>query len=181
MRKISFVLALMLIASINCRSQFNLNTIEKDVKNAANPNKGAGLSNDDIVHGLKDALTIGSQNSGNKASATDGYFKNSIIKIPFPKDAQNVENTCREVGMGSQVDKFVLSMNRAAEDAAKSAAPIFVDAVKNMSFSDALGILRGNKDAATTYLKNTTSAALKEKFKPIIQASIDKVEVIFFR
>jgi len=177
MRKINFAVVLLLVVNMSCFAQFNLNNFEKDVKNAVNPNKGSGLSNDDIVHGLKDALTIGSQNSANKASVVDGYFKNPIIKIPFPKDAQNVENTAREVGMGDQVDKFVLTMNRAAEDAAKSAAPIFVDAVKNMTFSDALGILRGNKDAATVYLRNTTSAALKAKFKPVIQASIDKVEV----
>jgi hypothetical protein len=177
MRKINFAVVLLLVVNMSCFAQFNLNNFEKDVKKAVNPNKGSGLSNDDIVHGLKDALTIGSQNSANKASVVDGYFKNSIIKIPFPKDAQNVENTAREVGMGDQVDKFVLTMNRAAEDAAKSAAPIFVDAVKNMTFSDALGILRGNKDAATVYLRNTTSAALKAKFKPVIQASIDKVEV----
>lgn len=177
MKRINFVIAFLLIINISCKSQFNINNLEKDVKNAVNPNKGSGLSNDDIVHGLKDALTIGSQNSANKASVVDGYFKNPIIKIPFPKDAENVENTVRYVGMGPQVDKFVLTMNRAAEDAAKSAAPIFVDAVKNMSFSDALGILRGNKDAATVYLRNTTSAALKAKFKPIIQNSINKVEV----
>ena len=93
------------------------------------------------------------------------------------KDAQNIENTAREVGMGQQVDKFVLTINRAAEDAGKSAAPIFVDAVKNMTITDGVNILRGNNDAATIYLRNNTAVALKGKFKPIIKASIDKVEV----
>jgi len=174
----NFILVLLLIVSGNSFAQFDLNNLKKDVNNVTNPNKGAGLSNDDIVHGLKDALTIGSNNSSSKAAQIDGYFKNPIIKIPFPPDAVKVENTCRSVGMGDQVDKFVLSMNRAAEDAATSSAKIFVDAVLNMSFSDALGILRGPNDAATSYLRKTTSDALKAKFKPIIQASIDKVDVM---
>ena len=186
MKKVSFSLAVVLIACMSACAQFNLGNLDKSVKNAEkdlnkavknNGKKGSGLSNDDIVKGLKEALTIGSNNSAASASKTDGYFKHPVIKIPFPKDAEKVETTVRSVGMGAQVDKFVLTMNRAAEDAGKSAAPIFVDAVKNMTITDGLNILKGSNDAATIYLKNNTSTALKAKFKPIIKASIDKVEV----
>ncbi len=184
MKSIKFILALMILININACAQFNLNQIQKeantakkDLNNLSNNKGKSGLSNDDIVKGLKEALTIGSNNSAGNASKVDGYYKHPVIKIPFPKDAQVVETTARDVGMGSQVDKFVMTINRAAEDAAKSSAPIFVAAVKNMTINDGMTILKGKDDAATTYLRNSTSVELKSKFKPIIQASINKVEV----
>jgi hypothetical protein len=105
----------------------------------------------------------------------DGYFKNPEIKIPFPKDVKKVEDKLRQLGMGSEVDRFVLTLNRGAEEAAKEAKPIFISAIKQMSIDDAFAVLKGQPDAATQFLKRTTSAQLKEKFKPVVQANLDKV------
>lgn len=134
-----------------------------------------GLSNADIVSGLKEALSVGAQQSANQLSSLDGFFKNAAIKILLPEEAQKVEKTLRDVGLGSLVDKAVLSVNRAAEDAAKSAAPIFINAVKTMSIQDALGILKGGDFAATNYLKQKTTAELTAAFKPVIEQSLSKV------
>jgi Protein of unknown function (DUF4197) len=134
-----------------------------------------GLSNEEIIAGLKDALRVGSDKAAAKVSIADGFFKDAAIKILMPEEAKNAEQKLRAIGLGKQVDNAILSMNRAAEDAAKSAAPIFADAVKGMSFSDALAILRGSDDAATTYLKQKTSAALTEAFRPVIEQSLAKV------
>jgi hypothetical protein len=149
-----------------------IKTIEQNYPAAA----GSGqLSTADIVAGLKQALEVGAQNSGSQLSALDGFFKNAAIKILLPEEAQKVEKTLRDLGMGSLVDKAVLSLNRAAEDATKSAAPIFVDAIKTMTISDALGILKGGDFAATNYLKTKTTSSLISAFKPVIQTSLDKV------
>ncbi|BAV06220.1 Protein of unknown function [Filimonas lacunae] len=139
------------------------------------PNATGSLTNDQIVQGLKEALTIGTQNSSSKLSAIDGYFANAAIKILLPPEAQKVESTLRSLGLGSTVDKAVLSLNRAAEDAAKSAAPIFVNAIKQMTITDALGILKGGNNAATNYFKGKTTAALTDAFKPTINAALSKV------
>ncbi len=129
-----------------------------------------------IVQGLKQALTIGTQNSTGKLSAVDGFFADAAVKILMPPEAQDVEKTLRRFGLGSLVDKTVLSLNRAAEDAAKSATPIFVDAIKQMTISDALGILKGGDFAATDYFKQKTTAALTQAFSPIISKSLNKVD-----
>ena len=136
----------------------------------------SSLSNADIVAGLKEALTVGAQNSANKLSATDGFFANAAIKVLMPPEAKKVESTLRSVGMGNLVDKAILSMNRAAEDASKSAAPIFVDAIKSMSINDALGILKGSDTAATGYLRGKTVAPLTTAFHPVIDSALRKTE-----
>jgi hypothetical protein len=135
-----------------------------------------GQGNDQLINGLKEALSLSATNSSAILSAADGYFKNPLIKIPMPPDAKIVETKLRSLGMGDEVDKMILSMNRAAESAAKDAAPIFIDAIKSMSFTDAMGIVQGSNDAATQYLKKTTSAQLTAKFHPVIQAALDKVD-----
>lgn len=137
---------------------------------------GGGLSNDDIVSGLKEALSVGAQNSSEKLSAVDGFFANAAIKVLMPEEAKKVESTLRNIGMGSMVDKAILSMNRAAEDASKSAAPIFVDAIKSMSIQDAFGILKGNDSAATSYLKGKTTANLTSAFRPVIEEALRKTD-----
>ena len=104
---------------------------------------GSGLSSDEIANGLKEALQVGATKGSDKLSAVDGFFKDAAIKILMPEEAKKVEKTLRGMGLGAQVDDAILSMNRAAEDAAKSAAPIFINAIKQMSISDALGILQG--------------------------------------
>jgi hypothetical protein len=145
------------------------------VKSAVSSAKGgAPLSTDEIVKGLKEALSVGTNNSTGKLSAADGFFKDLAVKVLMPPEAQKVEQTLRSAGAGKLVDDAILSMNRAAEDASKSAAPIFIDAIKNMSVNDALGILKGTDTAATAYLRKTTIAQLTAAFKPIIEASLQK-------
>ena len=145
------------------------------LQQAAGNLSGTSNQQNQIADGLKQALTIGTQNSTNRLSAVDGFFGNAAVKILMPPEAKNVENTLRTFGMGSLVDKTVLSLNRAAEDAAKSATPIFINAIKQMTISDALGILRGGDFAATNYFKQKTTAALASAFKPTISSSLDKV------
>ncbi|HEY4149784.1 MAG TPA: DUF4197 domain-containing protein [Chitinophagaceae bacterium] len=144
------------------------------VKSAVSSKGGSPLSTDEIVSGLKEALNVGTNNSTSKLSAADGFFKDAAVKVLMPPEAQNVEKTLRSAGFGQMVDDAILSMNRAAEDASKSAAPIFIDAIKNMSVSDALGILKGTDTAATAYLRKTTNAQLTAAFKPIIESSLQK-------
>src|SRR5678816_2293997 len=105
------------------------------------PSSG-NVAQQQIAEGLKQALTIGTQNSTTRLSTVDGFFANAAIKILMPPEAENVEKTLRRFGMGNLIDNTILSLNRAAEDAAKSAAPIFINAIKQMSISDAIGILK---------------------------------------
>jgi hypothetical protein len=129
----------------------------------------------EVTKALKEALKQGATKGATQVSQLDGYFKNSEIKIPFPPEVQLVETKMRALGMGKQVDEFVLSLNRAAEDAAKQAAPIFVSAIQKMTIQDAYAVLNGPPDAATQYLNKTTTPELKEKFTPVVKASLDKV------
>jgi hypothetical protein len=124
---------------------------------------------------LKEALIKGISTGSDLVSQLDGYFKNPAIKIPFPPEVKKVEDKLRQVGLGNEVDKFVMTLNRGAEDAAKEAKPIFITAIRSMTIQDAWAILRGDQDAATQYLKRTTSVQLKDKFKPVIQNSLSKV------
>ena len=149
-------------------SQIDLNKLKNKVN-------GGKPSAKEVASGLKEALTKGTSKGTDEVSKPDGYFKNPEIKIPFPPEVKQVESTLRKMGMDKQVDEFVLSLNRAAEDAAKEAKPIFVDAIKQMTIEDAWSILKGEDNAATQYLNKTTSSQLKEKFRPIIKASLDKV------
>jgi hypothetical protein len=136
---------------------------------------GKGLSSDDIVSGLKDALAKGTQKSTDKLSAVDGFFKDAAVKILFPPEAAKMEKALRSAGFGPQVDKAIMDINRAAEDAAKSAAPIFLNAIKGMSVSDGVGILRGPDTAATAFLRRSTTVQLTAAFLPVIKSSLDKV------
>ena len=133
------------------------------------------LTETEVSGGLKEALTVGISNGANAASQPDGYYKNSLIRIAFPPDVQKVETRLRALGMGNLVDDFVLSLNRAAEDAAQSAKPIFIQAIKSLTIKDVWGILTGGRDAATQYLKRTTNEQLTAAFTPKIQASLEKV------
>jgi hypothetical protein len=170
--RLSLVLALTLsfIAPSCSNAQFL-----KKVSKALNTTTSSGFSEEEAASAIKEALVKGTGESVNIVSVVDGYFKNPEIKIPFPPEATAMETKLRAAGFGSQVDKAVLSINRAAENAAKDAQPIFVSAVKGMSIKDAINIVRGKDNAATEYLKNTTSPALKTQFKPAIQKSLDEV------
>lgn len=149
--------------------------VQKDSSGRSNNMGSVLLSNGEIVSGLKEALTIGAEKGTSLLSQTDGFFANAALKILLPPEAQKVETTLRKIGMGKLVDDAVLSMNRAAEDASKQAAPIFVNAIKQMSFQDALGILKGSDTAATAYLKGRTTSQLTAAFRPVIEQSLQKV------
>lgn len=136
----------------------------------------SSLSSSEIVSGLKEALSLGAKKSGDKLSATDGFYKDAAVKILLPKQVQNVESKMKMLGLGKLVDDAELRMNRAAEDASKTAAPIFLDAIKKMTVTDALNILRGADTAATGYLRKTTSTSLTTAFRPIIEESLKKVD-----
>lgn len=135
---------------------------------------GGGLSSGDIASGLREALTKGISKGSDQASALDGYYKNPLLRIAFPPEAQNVADKLRQLGFDKQVDKFELSLNRAAEDAARKAKPVFVKAITSMSIGDAVGILRGQNDAATQYLRRTSGQELVSEFTPIIDSALAK-------
>lgn len=136
---------------------------------------GTSLTSEQVDLGLKEALKKGVTTGAANVSKTDGYLKNLNIKIPFPPEMKKVEDKLRQIGMGSQVDKFVVTLNRGAEDAAKKAQPIFANAITSMTFQDAWNILKGSDNAATEYLKRTTTGKLAQEFKPVIQNSLNKV------
>ncbi|MXV14704.1 DUF4197 domain-containing protein [Hufsiella ginkgonis] len=137
---------------------------------------GINPSATEIALGLKQALEVGTGNGSDRLSAKDGFLGNLAVKILFPPEAQKVEKTLRSVGLGSLADNVITSLNRAAEDAATEAKPIFVSAIKQMTINDAVNILLGNQnDAATQYFKRVTSAQLAAKFNPIITNSLGKV------
>lgn len=139
----------------------------------------AGLGNpslSEISSGLKQALEFGTSAGADRLSATDGFFANAAVKILFPEEALKVERTLRSVGFNKLADNVILSLNRAAEAAAIEAKPIFISAVKGMTFADASNILlSGQQDAATLYFKRVTNDQLQQKFQPIIQSSLNKV------
>jgi hypothetical protein len=168
MKKIIFFITLLAFAE-GTLAQINLNKLKKAIGGSES------LSTDEVAQGLKEALTKGVSKSSDLVSQMDGYFKNPEIKIPFPPEVKQVEARLRQIGLGDEVDKFVLTLNRGAEDAAKEAKSIFIEAVRAMTIQDAWSILKGEQDAATRYLQNSTSSLLKEKFKPIIQNSLNKV------
>ncbi|MCB1214631.1 MAG: DUF4197 domain-containing protein [Deltaproteobacteria bacterium] len=135
------------------------------------------LTQKEVIQGLKQALSIGSQKAGQKASQENGFYKNRLIFIPFPPEAKKVKQTALQLGMKRQVDNFVLTLNRAAEEAAKEAAPIFLKAISSMSIQDGFKILNGPDTAATNYLQQKTTAQLKKKFRPIVKKAIKEVQV----
>lgn len=139
--------------------------------------QGTSLSNADVVQGLKEALTVGINNSTAKASAFNGFYQNPKIKIPFPKEAKIMEDLLIQAGMKKQIENFTRTLNRAAEDAAKDAAPIFLNAITTMNINDGISLLKGGDNAATEFLKGKTSEELKAKFRPVIQNSLKKVNI----
>ena len=172
--KYIIAISALLILSFSVSAQQGL--FKKATSLLSKSSSGGNLSSDEIVSGLKEALSLGAQKSTDKLSATDGFFKDAAVKILLPKQVQDIESKMRMLGMGKLVDNAELSMNRAAEDASKSAAPIFLSAIKQMSVTDALNILRGTDTAATAYLRKTTTPELTSSFKPIIEESLKKTD-----
>lgn len=139
------------------------------------PQQTGVLSQSEMGNGLKEALNNGITNQVSKLTATDGFFRNEAVKILLPAELQKVDTKLRQLGLSKLADDGLRILNRAAEDAVKEATPIFVDAVKQMTFTDAKNILFGNESSATTYLQTTTSTALYGKFSPVIKNSFAKV------
>ncbi|MFN4763323.1 DUF4197 domain-containing protein [Gillisia sp. Q332] len=139
------------------------------------PNGGYGISNTEIAAGLQQALDQGIDKQVTKLTQEDGFFKNELVRINLPPELQKVDKTLRDVGLSSLADEGLKVLNRAAEDAVKEATPIFVNAVKEITFTDARNILLGNNTAATTYLNQKTEQQLYSKFNPVITNSLDRV------
>ncbi len=139
------------------------------------PQQTGILSQAEMGNGLKEALNNGITKQVSKLTATDGFFRNEAVKILLPEELQKVDTKLRQLGMTKLADDGLRILNRAAEDAVKEATPIFVDAVKQMTFTDAKNILLGNESSATNYLQSTTSTALYGKFNPVIKNSFAKV------
>ena len=165
----------------NCNSQINLNKLSKKVQEKVLDNSSSSttnpLSNEEVIAGLKEALTVGINNGSGKASKLDGFLKNDKIRLPFPADAQKVKDKALQLGLDSKVEEFETTLNRAAEEAAKEAAPIFIAAIKEMSIGDGFEILKGSDNAASTYLKEKTVAKLTTAFAPKVENAINKVNL----
>lgn len=146
-----------------------------ELQQVINQLPNGGLTNDQIAGGLKEALNNGISKRVTLLGAKDGFFKNELVRILLPEELQKVDNTLRKVGLSKLADEGLKVLNSAAEDAVGEAIPIFVDAIKGMTFSDAKSILLGEKNSATSYLQKTTSDALYQKFSPIINTSFKKV------
>ena len=139
------------------------------------PQGTPGIGNAEIAQGLREALNFGIEKQVNKLTAKDGFFRNELVKILLPDELKKVDKTLRDIGLGKLADEGLRILNRAAEDAVKEATPIFVDAVKGITFNDAKQILLGNDQAATSYLEGNTRSKLATKFNPVIQNSFRKV------
>lgn len=135
------------------------------------------LTNDEVISGLKEALNVGIKNSVSLTSVTDGFLKNTAIRLPFPPDAIKVKQKALDLGLSGQVEKFETTLNRAAEEATKEALPIFADAIKNMSISDGFAILNGGDGSATKFLRENTTQKLVAAFSPKVQAAISTVKL----
>lgn len=175
MRFSLLLICLFLVLTPSCDSSKFLESVE-DILNAGD----GPLSQAQIAEGLKEALAVGIRNGADEVSQLNGYLGNPQIRIPWPQEVQNVANTLESVGLGNLVDKVETSLNRAAEEAAQQAKPIFVNAIRQMTFNDALAILKGDRDAATDYLRNTTSQQLTQKFRPVISNSLNSVKATQF-
>ena len=163
----TFSLVLIFILLMGCTAT-DLNRVLQGASNAV-------LSNEDVANGLKDALVKGISVGAESASQEGGFFKNELIRIALPEEFRKVEGTMRKLGLGAEVDKVLLAINRGAENAAKEAKPIFIGAIKQLTIQDAFSILKGEQDAATQFLRRTTSDQLTTLFQPRIQESLIQV------
>lgn len=149
----------------------------KEATNAITGNTATPLSNEEVIKGLKEALSIGTNSSTASASKVDGYLKNARLFIPWPEEAKDMRDKLVKLGMQKKVQEFETSLNRAAEEAAKKAAPIFLDAITKMSVADGFAILKGADTAATNYLRKNSYAPLYDQFMPVVKEAIAKVKV----
>ena len=166
------------LAIADCMAQSPLDQILQKARTARSANTTRGLTNDKIVAGLKEALTVSTRNAVASTGRPDGFLKNEAIKIVVPDKLRSVAQGMRLLGMGSQVDGLEVGMNRAAEQATPAAKQIFIDAVKRMTFADARQILSSNDTAATDYFKQQSSDQLRQAFAPIVHQAMENVGVL---
>lgn len=169
--KLSSILAFVFIA-YSCGNTGKIISDANDLLKNAN----TGITEDEAANGLKEALNAGVSAGTDFLSKRDGFFKNDAYKILFPPEAQKIEQTLRNLGFGNKCDQVIENINRGAEMAVAEAKPVFINSIKQMSIKDALNIVTGGNGAATSYLKRTTTTELTNKFKPIIQSSLDKTQ-----
>jgi len=134
-----------------------------------------GLSNEEVISGLKEALRVGTERSVDRAGATNGFWNNNLIRIPFPPEAIAVKNTLTDLGINKPVEDFERTLNLAAEQAAKEAVPVFVDAITSMTIQDGFTLLRGGENAATNFLRDKTSTTLRARFGPVVEKATSEV------
>jgi hypothetical protein len=171
MKKLVFIAAILGFQTVEAQK---IGELLKKASNMALP-PSSGLSTDEIAGGLKEALQKGAQTGTQKLSTPGGFLENAALKIIMPPEAQKIESTLRRLGFNQLMDDMIVSMNRAAEDACKTAVPIFTTAIKEMTITDGINILRGSDTSATSYLRSKTNTALAQSFSPIIKTSLDKV------
>jgi len=133
------------------------------------------LTNVDVGNGLRDALVKGISVGADQASKENGFFGNQLIRIALPEEMRKLESTMRKLGQGAEVDRVLLTINRGAESAASEAKPIFINAIRQLTIQDAFAVLRGDQDAATQFLRRTTSGELTQLFEPKVQESLNEV------
>ena len=177
--KFIFALFIFIASPGISNAQFFDNLMQKGVDSLSQDKSqiGAGLSEDSIISGLKEALQIGVGKAIDYSSKADGYLANPQIKIPMPEKIQNVADMLGNIGLQKPVDNFVLSMNRAAEAASPQAKEILLSAVQNMTFDDAKNVLNGGDTAATDYLREKTYNDISGAFKPIVSDTVNQVGV----
>ncbi|MES2133678.1 MAG: DUF4197 domain-containing protein [Bacteroidota bacterium] len=166
-----------LITSCDPKTQEAILKTTTEILNSGTNGTATGLTNDEVIKGLKEALSVGTNNSTALTSKLDGFNKNPLIFIPWPAEAATMKEKLVQLGFQQQITDFETSLNRAAEDATKNAAPIFVDAISKMTISDGFAILNGNDTSATHYLREKTSASLKQTFSPVVTDAISNVKV----
>ena len=171
MKKYVFILAILGFQTLQAQKIGNL--IKRATSSLESPK--TGLSTEDIAGGLKEALLKGAQTGTQKLSSPGGFLENAALKIIMPPEAQKIESTLRRLGFNQLMDDMIVSMNRAAEDACKTAIPIFTNAIKEMTITDGTNILKGSDTSATAYLRTKTNTALAQSFSPVIKSSLDKV------
>ena len=157
--------------------QINLNKLKNAAAKVQSVIDPKDLSQDEVIKGLEEALIVSITNSVEEASDEGGFNNNLLIKIPFPEEAEKIKRALQKVGMQSQLNIFEFTLNEAAEDAANFAKEIFINEVRNMPINEAMSILKGSDNAATTHLRNETSKELYKKFKPVVKNSIEKVNL----
>lgn len=181
MKKIALVLFSLCFlggtAQIKLKGKLSKDSLAKKTKEIKSAVSSPKLRNEEVIKGLKEALSLGTNSSSSLAGKMDGYYKNPRLFIPWPEEAMDMKIKLSKIGFSNKITEFEVSLNRAAEEAAIKAAPIFVDAIKNMSVQDGFAILNGADTAATGYLRKTTYASLKDAFLPVVKEAIKKVNV----